>query len=181
MTADFAGMGKRLREAREKELMSQNDLALESGVAPSTISYIECGHSTASVWVLADGKRGGPGGGAERSIDMDAVEFIRERNRMCKHFRGCGKCPADGMICGTISEMNDAEGIVQIVEEWSAAHPRKTRQSALLEQYPYAKCVDGISVLCPGWVDTSFSCPMDGNNNVDCNTCRHEFWMQEVE
>lgn len=34
MTADFAGMGKRLREAREKELMSQNDLALESGVAP---------------------------------------------------------------------------------------------------------------------------------------------------
>lgn len=53
MTADFAGMGKRLREAREKELMSQNDLALESGVAPSTISYIECGHSTASVWVLA--------------------------------------------------------------------------------------------------------------------------------
>nr|DAD75295.1 MAG TPA: helix-turn-helix domain protein [Podoviridae sp. ctDgT26]DAN82290.1 MAG TPA: helix-turn-helix domain protein [Caudoviricetes sp.] len=33
--------------------MSQNDLALESGVAPSTISYIECGHSTASVWVLA--------------------------------------------------------------------------------------------------------------------------------
>lgn len=49
MTADFAGMGKRLREAREKELMSQNDLALESGVAPSTISYIECGHSTASV------------------------------------------------------------------------------------------------------------------------------------
>lgn len=31
MTADFAGMGKRLREAREKELMSQNDLALESG------------------------------------------------------------------------------------------------------------------------------------------------------
>lgn len=69
----------------------------------------------------------------------------------------------------------------QIVEEWSAAHPRKTRQSALLEQYPYAKCVDGISVLCPGWVDTCFSCPIDGNNNVDCNTCRHEFWMQEVE
>lgn len=53
MTADFAGMGKRLRAAREKELMSQDDLALESGVAPSTISHIECGHSTASVWVLA--------------------------------------------------------------------------------------------------------------------------------
>lgn len=131
--------------------------------------------------VLADGKRGGPGGGAERSIDMDAVEFIRERNRMCKHFRGCAKCPADGMICSTIWEMNNAERLVQIVEEWSAAHPHKTRQSALLEQYPYAKCVDGISVLCPGWVDTCFSCPIDGNNNVDCNTCRREFWMQEVE
>ena len=53
MTADFAGMGKRLRAAREKELMSQDDLALESGVAPSTISHIECVHSTAAVWVLA--------------------------------------------------------------------------------------------------------------------------------
>lgn len=70
---------------------------------------------------------------------------------------------------------------VKIVEEWSAEHPRKTRQDVLLEQYPHARCVDGISVLCPKWIDTCFSCLIDGNKNVNCNTCRHEFWMQEVE
>lgn len=42
---------------------------------------------------------------------MDAVEFIRERNRMCKHFRGCNQCPADGMICSTIWEMNDVDAV----------------------------------------------------------------------
>ena len=62
--------------------------------------------------VLADGKRRGPGGGAGRSIDMDAMEFIRERNRMCKHFRGCNQCPADGMICSTIWSIHDAEKLV---------------------------------------------------------------------
>ena len=95
--------------------------------------------------VLADGKRGGPGGGAGRRIEMDAVEFIRERNRMCKHFRGCAGCPADGMICSTIWGMNDAERLVQIVVEWAEEHPRKTRQSEFLEQYPEARVdKDGI-------------------------------------
>lgn len=103
---------------------------------------------------------------------MDAVKFIEEHRRMYK---------VTGKHLPTLAEGIPAEDVVKEVEEWAAAHPRKTRQSALLEQYPYAKCVDGISVLCPGWVDTCFSCPIDGNNNVDCNTCRHEFWMQEVE
>lgn len=65
---------------------------------------------------------------AERSIDMDALEFIRERNRMCKHFRLCAECPANGVICGTIGEVNDAERLVQIVEAWAKEHPHKTRQ-----------------------------------------------------
>lgn len=53
---------------------------------------------------------------------MDAVKFIEERNRMC----------------GTMSEMwgVDAAQIVKNTEEWSAAHPRKTRQSVFLEQWP---------------------------------------------
>lgn len=56
---------------------------------------------------------------------MDAVKFIEERNRMC----------------GTMSEVwgVDAAQIVKNTEEWSAAHPRKTRQSVFLEQYPEAR------------------------------------------
>ena len=69
------------------------------------------------------------------------------------------------------------ERSVKIVEEWSATHPRKTRQSIFIEQYPNAECIgDGTLVFCPKWIDTCFSCL-----NVDCATCRHEFWMQEVE
>lgn len=86
--------------------------------------------------VLADGERGGPGGGAGRSIDMYVMEFIRERNRMCKHFGCCAECPANDVICGTIGETNDAERLVQIVEEWAKEHPHKTRQDKFLEQYP---------------------------------------------
>lgn len=132
--------------------------------------------------VLANGKRGGPGGGAGRSIDMDAVEFIRERNRMCKHFRGCAGCPADGMICSTIWEMNDAERLVQVVEEWAKDHPRKTRQSVLLEQWPEARVdKDGVLRVCPSFVggDTpeKYKCIC----LTDCSDCRREFWMQEVE
>lgn len=104
---------------------------------------------------------------------MDAVKFLEERKRMFKE--------GNLMPCLDGDIGYNSEKAVKIVEEWSAAHPRKTRQSAFLEQYPYAKCVDGISVLCPGWINTCFSCPVDGNNNVNCNTCRHEFWMQEVE
>jgi hypothetical protein len=134
--------------------------------------------------VLADGKRGGPGGGAGRSIEMDAVEFIRERNRMCKHFRGCAGCPADGMICSTIGGMNDAERLVQIVEEWAEEHPRKTRQSEFLEQYPEARVdKDGILVICPAAIakkkrDEYGGCASPTGN---CPECRRRFWQQEVE
>ena len=111
---------------------------------------------------------------------MDALEFIRERNRMCKSFGVCcNNCPADkNTACDSFAWK---EELVTIVEKWSKENPRKTRQSVFLEQYPNAKCVDGILVFCPRWIDTCFSCVIDGNNNVDCATCMYEFWMQEVE
>ena len=129
--------------------------------------------------VLADGKGGGPGGGAGRRIDMDAVKFIRERNRMCKHFRGCNQCPADGMICGTIGETNDPERLVQIVEEWSAAHPRKTRQSVFLEQWPnVAVSENGVIKIRPCNLDVNAKKECLG---VTCDYCRRGLWQQEVE
>lgn len=115
---------------------------------------------------------------------MDAVEFIRERNRMCKHFRGCNQCPADGMICSTIWEMHDAEKLVQVVEQWAAEHPHKTRQSEFLEQYPEARVdKDGILRICPADIAKSLRDEYGGcaNPMENCHKCRREFWMQEVE
>lgn len=79
---------------------------------------------------------------------MDAVEFIEERNRMCKSFGGsCRGCPAfdafEGALCLVDQQSTlDATAQIAIVEEWSAAHPHKTRQSELLKQCPEAAIDD---------------------------------------
>lgn len=115
---------------------------------------------------------------------MDAMEFIRERNRMCKHFRVCAECPANSVICGTIGETNDAERLVQIVEEWAKEHPRKTRQSVFLEQWPEARVdKDGILRICPADIAKSLRDEYGGCENPmeNCHKCRREFWGQEVE
>jgi hypothetical protein len=134
--------------------------------------------------VLADGERGGPGGGAGRSIDMYVMEFIRERNRMCKHFGCCAECPANDVICGTIGETNDAERLVQIVEEWAKEHPHKTRQDKFLEQYPEARVdKDGILRICPADITKILRNEYGGCKNPmeNCHECYRRFWQQEVE
>ena len=85
---------------------------------------------------------------------MDAVKFIEERNRMCDYYRydnefsGCAECPAFQMTCVSVRSVT-AEYITA-VEQWSKEHPRKTRQSVLLEQYPEADLdTHGLVQLCP--------------------------------
>ena len=122
---------------------------------------------------------------------MDAVKFIKERNRMCKSFdTGCTSCPAfnaceDDLCCAVGNESTlDATAQIAIVEEWSAAHPRKTRQSVFLEQYPGTILdVFGVLQLCPARISAAYR-RCDGeckNPEKVCSDCRREFWMQEVE
>ena len=101
---------------------------------------------------------------------MDAVKFIEERNRMC----------------GTMSEVwgVDAAQIVKNTEEWSAAHPRKTRQDVFLEQWPEANTGgDGVLQVCPAPISESHRNAQGGCGNIHriCRDCRKEFWGQEVE
>ncbi len=119
---------------------------------------------------------------------MDAVKFIEERNRMCKSFDKCSYgCPAWDGSCkletGTYLKC-EADKEVKIVEEWSAAHPRKTRQSVFLEQYPEVQ-IDNNDVLsvCPAVISPSHRKDGGGCLNIHkkCADCRREFWMQEVE
>ena len=72
---------------------------------------------------------------------MDAVKFVEERRRM--YTLGC--------IKKGINDYNTkAEDVVAEVEAWSALHPRKTRQSVFLEQYPEAEIDErGDLMLCP--------------------------------
>lgn len=121
---------------------------------------------------------------------MDAVRFIEERNRMCKSFcSGCKECPAfnaceDDLCCAVGQESTlDAKEQIAIVEEWSAAHPRKTRQSVFLEQYPNAR-IDSQAVIyvCPADAYGNKVCPKNEENvHMPCRDCRRDFWTQEVE
>lgn len=115
---------------------------------------------------------------------MDALEFIRERNRMCRTFdKSCDGCPAyeNGWECD-----NDAwdERIVATVEQWSKEHPRKTRQSVLLEQYPEAELGEcGVISICPAQLSENYRNGDGGCKRpcIACSKCRCEFWSQEVE
>lgn len=121
---------------------------------------------------------------------MDAVRFIEERNRMCRFYGAvCTGCPphnaSGASVCLVGIELQcNAEEQVQIVEQWSAAHPRKTRQSVFLEQYPEA-IIDnhGVIQLCPLNISAAHrnsdgECKSPGKK---CTNCRREFWMEEVE
>lgn len=117
---------------------------------------------------------------------MDALEFLRERERMCNSYDGCKGCPCEKVRCAlnSLTSDNDYKRIVVMVEEWSAAHPRKTRQSVFLEQWPEAELdTNGAVAICPTILSSDYRsankrCKHPG---TACSDCRREFWMQEVE
>lgn len=53
---------------------------------------------------------------------MDAVEYLKERARMCNSYERCSECPLLNVGCG---ESNPDE-TVDIVEQWSREHPVMT-------------------------------------------------------
>ena len=113
---------------------------------------------------------------------MEVKEFIREVNRMCEYYGGdCyGKenktCPLASYDCKDL--MNMPETAVDIVENWSIAHPAKTHQNVVLEQYPNAKIdVNGVVMLCPNCIDTTARC----FGSEDCDVCRADYWNEVVK
>lgn len=120
---------------------------------------------------------------------MDAVRYLEETRRMCRFFSHVAclgwpalinrqNCMFADVIVNYGTKTTDA---VAIVEEWSAAHPRKTRQSVFLEQWPNAKVfVDGVLDFCPQELDSRYPC-QSTDVEMRCQSCRREFWMQEVE
>lgn len=103
---------------------------------------------------------------------MDAVRFLQERSRMYKS--------------GAVTPGYDYDPViaVKVVEQWSAAHPRKTRQEVFLEQWPQANIGgDGVLQVCPAPISESHRNAQGGCSNIHrrCRDCRKEFWGQEVK
>lgn len=119
---------------------------------------------------------------------MDAVRYLEETRRMCRFFShvACVGCPAlinrqNCMFADVIvnygTKTTDA---VAIVEKWAKEHPIKTRNSEFLKHYPNAINCEGVLSICPKWVDESYN-PCNGCSKIDCDDCKEEYWMQEVE
>lgn len=108
---------------------------------------------------------------------MDAVKFIKAMKQMLS--AGANNSTVQKYI--SAYKKNDCEGMVKAAEQWAAEHPRKTRQSVFLEQFPNAPIYTNTHnvALDPCLVDTTLRghCP----TGRGCDICRREFWLAEVE
>ena len=113
---------------------------------------------------------------------MDAVKFVKEYLRMCTKVDECEDCPVYKTDFCTVPakerSQESAEEIVELVEEWSAAHPRKTRQSVFLNLFPDADLSTGTVNVCP---NSLYKGKCDCARYQNCLSCKREFWSQEVE
>lgn len=102
---------------------------------------------------------------------MDAVKFIEEAIRRAKVLN----VPRVSFSVDECPTM-----VVKEIEEWSAVHPRKTRQSVFLEQWPNAKVwTDGTIEIRPCVIDQTVRKEYPCGKN--CADCRCEYWGKVVE
>lgn len=114
---------------------------------------------------------------------MDAVEFVKTVNRLCKNLH-CDGCPVakEGrcMVGFDYYSVKNIEKTISKVEQWAKDHPVKTRQSEFLKAFPNAPIDKGNGVLFvdPCTVDST----QKGNKycSISCTTCRKNYWLAEV-
>lgn len=118
---------------------------------------------------------------------MDAVEYVKQRERMCGYYGSCDKCLANKVIgCATIAKISQ---MVPIVEQWAKEHPVKTRQSEFLKMYPNAqKSSDGVLNICPEKIEHEkyksaalYKACIYSDTGKLCTDCRRDFWLKEIE
>lgn len=114
---------------------------------------------------------------------MDAVEYVKQRERMCDYYVNCGDCPAGKYErCASLKEIPN---LVPIVEKWAKEHSVKTRMSEFLKQWPDAEISDdGLPSIAPCQLDVRFihgKAQEDCENRGVCGKCRCDFWLKEIE
>lgn len=111
---------------------------------------------------------------------MDAVEYIKTVNRLCKN-RRCKGCPfyKEGTCTFGFGDysVEHIEETISKVEQWAKAHPVKTRQSEFLKMFPNAPLYRGVVSIPPCSIEKE----MRGNCLTrDCFKCRRTYWLTEV-
>lgn len=79
---------------------------------------------------------------------MEAIEFLKQYDRMCEYYTGCSDCPIKKFCFDT-----EPEEFVSKVEQWSQTHPQKTMMQDFFEKFPKApKEEDGTPIdICPSY------------------------------
>ena len=119
---------------------------------------------------------------------MDAVEYVKQRARMCDYYVNCDDCPAGNY--GRCASLNEIPKMVPIVEKWAKEHPVKTRQSEFLKMFPNAqKSLNGVLDICPRKFEpekyksaTPDKVCVNGNadDEYHCDECCRDFWLKEI-
>ena len=114
---------------------------------------------------------------------MDAVEYVKQRKRMCDYYANCGDCPA--VQYEECSSLNGIANLVPIVEKWAKEHPVKTRQSEFLKMWPDAEIGgDGLLSIAPCQLNIELlqcESQKDCEERGVCGKCRCDFWLKEIE
>jgi len=123
---------------------------------------------------------------------MDAVKYLKERNRMCEvtgySCESCYLVKKTGETCWTL-ESDDIDEVIKTVGDWSKEHPIKTRQTEFLKQFPNARIDKEIGILdimsCAA-DENVMICDKDGDckkymADGDCGNCMRDYWSEEVK
>lgn len=117
---------------------------------------------------------------------MEAREFVKELNRMMdSRGRTGGIC--EGVACSNcelavstdcvLFERRDFEALyktIEIVEEWSKEHPKRTNKEVLFEKFPGTRTnPDGSPTVCAYHLGIV-------SDRVGCKSCS-ECWNQEYK
>mgnify|MGYP003298736956 CR=1 FL=1 len=87
---------------------------------------------------------------------MNAVDFLKERARMCKFFaNSCSECPIFEFGCGS----SNYEETVSAVEQWSKEHPVMTNAMKFEEVFGCFAPAGGWPYLPQSWWDEPYKEP----------------------
>ena len=121
---------------------------------------------------------------------MDAVEYLKAKARMTKRGDGavcnisCKDCPIGIDNNGVETNCRKLESYypekaVEIIEQWAAEHPKKTRQSEFLKTFPNAVMSEGVVGISPCAIDVSYGTQQDCTQH--CRDCQIEYWLADVD
>lgn len=132
---------------------------------------------------------------------MDAVDFIKHKDRMCNHCYSPEysiqhkHCPIGELkgseSCADYIRKHPAK-VVELVEKWAKNNPIKTRRSEFLKIYPNAEMSlddpdNKTLIIAPCYLDTNYRA-QDENGTCrrsrifnGCINCYKAYWNEEIK